>query len=87
MPYAVTFKASALKQLEKLSRPLARRLFTRASALGDHPRAPGHVKLAGAANLYRVRVGDYRIVYAIDDNAKVIDVRIVAHRRDVYRGL
>ena len=49
-------------------------------------RHPGR-KLQGAGNLWRVRVGDYRIVYAIDDDGQTVDVRIVAHRREVYRDM
>ncbi|MBI4579691.1 MAG: type II toxin-antitoxin system RelE/ParE family toxin [Planctomycetes bacterium] len=51
------------------------------------PRAPGSVKLAGTKSTYRVRVGDWRIVYEIDDGRQTVFVTIVAHRREVYRGL
>lgn len=47
----------------------------------------GSIKLSGADHLWRVRVGDYRIVYVIDDANKRVDVRIVAHRREVYRDV
>ena len=87
MPYTVTFKASAAKQVEKLPRSVARKVLAKAAALGNNPRPLGSVKLAGAANLFRMRQGDYRIVYAVDDPAENVDIRIVAHRREVYRGL
>jgi len=87
MAYAVTFKASALKQVEKLPRATARRVMDRTTALSGNPRPAGSVKLAGGGDLWRLRVGDYRIVYLIDDAGQKVDVRIVAHRRDVYRGL
>ena len=87
MAYTVTFKASALKQTEKLATSVAARIITKAESLADDPRPPGCVKLAGAANLWRVRVGEYRIVYAVDDRAETVDVRIVAHRREVYLGM
>jgi mRNA interferase RelE/StbE len=45
------------------------------------------VKLAGTSGLWRVRVGDYRMVYLVDDQHRAVDIRIVAHRREVYRGL
>jgi mRNA interferase RelE/StbE len=87
MAYAVTLRASALRQVERLPHSVSRRVLTKASALGVNPRPLGAVKLAGAANLWRVRVGDYRIVYAIDDSGENVDVRIVAHRREVYRDI
>lgn len=85
--YAVSFKTSALKQIENLSKPLARKSMAKATSLGAIPRPPGCVKLAGTGNFWRVRVGDYRIVYLIDDPARSVDIRIVAHRREVYRGM
>ncbi|MEA2709214.1 MAG: mRNA interferase RelE/StbE [Phycisphaerales bacterium] len=87
MPYAVAFKASALKEVEKLPPAIARKVLVKAAALADDPRPSGCAKLAGADNLWRVRIGRYRIVYVVDDTAQRVDVRIVAHRRDVYRGL
>ncbi len=56
-------------------------------ALADNPRPTGSLKLAGATNLYRVRVGAYRVVYAIDDQRSLVEITIVAHRRESYRGL
>jgi mRNA interferase RelE/StbE len=53
-------------------------------ALETDPRPPGCVKLAGREG-WRVRVGDYRVLYSIDDNARVISVKQIGHRRDVYR--
>lgn len=87
MAYLVTFKAAALKELEKLPKPVARSALAKATALATNPRPPGCIKLAGSTNMWRIRVGDYRIVYVIHDASKTIDVRIVAHRRDVYRKL
>lgn len=54
--------------------------------LQDEPRPAGAVKLTGSS-LWRVRIGDYRMVYSIDDAQKAVDVKIVAHRREVYRDL
>jgi mRNA interferase RelE/StbE len=87
MAHAVSFKASALKQVEKLPKSIAGRIFSKVQSLADNPRPPGSAKLAGGGNLWRVRVGDYRIVYAIDDAAELVNVRIVAHRREVYRDI
>jgi mRNA interferase RelE/StbE len=87
MAYHVTFKSSADKSLDKLPKPVQKRVITKVAALAQDPRPPGCTKLSGAENLWRVRVGDWRIVYVIDDAAMIVDVRIIAHRREVYRGL
>ena len=87
MAYTVTFKASALKQAEKLPKDLARRVLDAASALASNPRPHGCTKLAGSSGFWRIRVGDYRIVYLIDDANRGVDVRIIANRREVYRGM
>jgi mRNA interferase RelE/StbE len=56
-------------------------------ALADDPRPQGAVKISGDDNLWRVRVGDYRVVYEIHDDRLIVLVLRVAHRKDVYRGL
>lgn len=87
MAYAVSLKASAVKQVERLARPIAARILAKTANLATDPRPPGCVKLAGGGNLWRVRVGDYRIVYVIGDDNRRVEIRIVAHRREVYRDL
>ena len=87
MAYHVSFKASADKSLDKLPKSIQARAIEKATALGDNPRPPGAVKLAGVTGLWRIRFGDCRMVYLIDDRRKIVDIRIVAHRREVYRGL
>ena len=87
MSYRVSFKASADKSLDKLPKAVRARAIEKAVALADNPRPAGSVKLAGGGGLWRVRIGDYRMVYLIDDAAQTVDIRIVAHRREVYRGL
>jgi mRNA interferase RelE/StbE len=83
--YRVVFARSARRELEGLEATVARRIISRVEALASDPRPHGCVKLQGAADLWRIRIGDYRVVYAIDDNAHLVDVRIVRHRSDVYR--
>jgi mRNA interferase RelE/StbE len=82
--YDVSFKASALKEAEKLPKAVRLAVAAKAESLANNPRPVGCAKLAGATNLWRVRVGNYRIVYAISDKDETVEVRIVAHRRDVY---
>jgi len=87
MPYRITFKASAEKSLRKLPRPLQARILSKAESLANDPHPSGCVKLSGSDSLWRIRVGDWRIVYLIDDSSRLVDVRIIAHRREVYRDL
>lgn len=83
--YAITFARSARKELESLDAALVNRIFPKIEALAKEPRPSGCVKLAGEENLWRIRAGEYRVVYAIDDKQKVIDIIAVRHRRDAYR--
>ena len=83
--YAVTLARSARKELQALDRAVATRVLKRIEALAKSPRPSGCKKLEGAENLWRIRVGDWRVVYSIDDSALVIDISVIRHRRDVYR--
>jgi len=83
--YALTFARSARKELEALDAALVNRLFPKIEALAKEPRPSGCIKLAGEENLWRIRVGEYRVVYAIDNKKKVVDIIAVRHRRDAYR--
>lgn len=83
--YRVVFARSARRELEGLESSVARRIMSRVEALTTDPRPHGCVKLQGAADLWRIRIGDYRVIYAIDDNARLVDVRVVRHRSDAYR--
>jgi mRNA interferase RelE/StbE len=87
MSYRLIVKPSAEKDLAHLPRPLQRRVLDRLVQMEANPRAPGAVNLAGSKSTYRVRVGDWRIVYEIDDARRIVFVTIIAHRREVYRGL
>lgn len=87
MNYRLIVKPSAERDVERLPRPVLRRVLKRLAQIEADPRAPGSAKLAGTKTTYRVRVGDWRIVYEIDDARRTVFVTIVAHRREVYRGL
>jgi mRNA interferase RelE/StbE len=80
----LTYLPSAAKGIEKLPRTLQRRIFARLETLTTNPRPPGSVKLTGQ-EAYRVRVGDYRVIYIVEDDELVVVVIDVGHRRDVYR--
>jgi mRNA interferase RelE/StbE len=83
--HRVVFTRSARRELAALDATVARRIISRVEALTTDPRPHGCVKLQGAADLWRIRVGDYRVVYSIDDNARLVDIRVVRHRSDAYR--
>ena len=85
--YSISFARSARKELEHLSGELTERILAKIETLAENPRPVGVIKLHGQKNLWRMRVGDYRVVYSIDDFSKMIDVSVIRHRRDVYRAL
>ena len=86
MAYAIEITSTARRQLRKLDQEARRRVGRRIDALGENPRPDGVVKLTGVSPpLYRVREGDYRIIYAIDDDNLIVLVVRVAHRGDAYR--
>jgi len=83
--YAITFARSARKELEALEQKQVERVFHRIEGLGKEPRPSGCRKLVGSKLLWRIRIGDYRIVYAVYDDRKVVDIVAVRHRKDVYQ--
>jgi mRNA interferase RelE/StbE len=83
--YRIEFKPSAAKALTALPAEMRRRLAAKIDALAHQPRPRGVKKLVGEENLYRIVVGDYRIVYQIRDEVLLILVVRVGHRRDIYR--
>jgi mRNA interferase RelE/StbE len=83
--YTVQIKRSALKGLQGLPRHLQAQLRKQIDSLAENPRPSRVIKLAGDENLYRVRVGDYRVIYQIQDKALLVLVIKIGHRREVYR--
>lgn len=87
MKYAVLLEKSAARFLLRLrDTKLKSRLDEAIESLADDPRPPGCRKLAGITDRYRVRVGNYRIVYRIDDGKVTVLVLLIGHRREVYDG-
>jgi mRNA interferase RelE/StbE len=87
MGYTVEIDTKAAREIRALPRREQERIIVRAMALADNPRPAGCVKLSGAAGLWRIRSGHYRIIYEIQDELLVVSVVKVGHRRDVYRGV
>ena len=83
--YNVEIARRAIKSIAGLPRNQQRRIRAAIDLLADEPRPPNCVALTGEESVYRVRVGDYRILYEVIDERLVIHVIRVGHRRDVYR--
>lgn len=83
--YAVTLARSARKELEVLPAKLADRIFRVIERLEQDPRPEGCRKIQGSSDIWRLRVGDYRVVYSVSDRTRKVDVVAVRHRRDAYR--
>lgn len=82
--YSVQFVRSARKELERLPDAILRRVFVRIEDLAGTPRPPGCKKLRGARDLWRIRIGDYRVVYHLDDDRRVVEIRAIGDRKDIY---
>ena len=87
MQYHVEIKPTAQKTLAKIPQSQRERISKRIDRLADNPRPSGLKKLAGESILYRIRVGEYRIVYEIHDDVLVVLVVRIGTRADVYRNL
>jgi len=87
MAYRIEIKRSARKEMQTLPRREQRRIAAAIEALAEQPRPSGVRKIIGADDLYRLRVGDYRVVYQICDRKLIVIIIRVAHRKDIYRGL
>lgn len=82
--YDLEIKPSAAKELDALSDALFVRIDRKIMALAENPRLPGCKKLRGRKDQWRIRVGDYRVVYTIDDAKLLVEVTRVRHRSEVY---
>lgn len=82
--YEVRLHPAAVREYRRLQGPLRDRIRTAIDSLASEPRPTGVVRLAGRDD-HRIRVGDYRIVYAVDDEAHLVLVARIAHRREIYR--
>ena len=83
--YRVLLERAAEKDLTRLSSAVHDRVLTAIKALGANPRPPGCRKLAGSKADWRIRVGDYRVIYEIAGEIRVVRINRVRHRREAYR--
>ena len=87
MPYAILIKASAAKELDAIdSAPMRRRIVELIQSLATDPRPAACKKLAGRDGAFRVRAGEYRVVYTVNDREIVVEVVKIGHRREIYRN-
>jgi mRNA interferase RelE/StbE len=82
--YSLEIKHSAQKELDALDDVLFTRIDRKILALANNPRPAGCKKLKGYKDQWRVRIGDWRVLYIVDDAAKLVAVTRIAHRREVY---
>ena len=85
MTYRLKITDTAEKQWRRIARSAQERVRSRILALADEPRPRGCVKLRGDPKTYRIRIGDYRVIYDVDDEDRTVTILKVKHRRDVYR--
>ena len=83
--YKVEWKRPALRELEKLPHQAVSRIVVAVGKLSADPYPPGARKLVGSDRNYRIRVGDYRVIYEVLDDVLVVSIIRVRHRKDVYR--
>jgi len=83
--YRILLERAAEKDLSRLSAEIHARIIVAIQALARNPRPSGCRKLVGGENDWRIRVGDYRVIYEIADAIRIVRVNRVRHRREVYR--
>lgn len=83
--FKILFSRSAEKDLRHVETSRIRSIMEQIEALGENPRPTGTRKLVGSHASYRIRIGDYRVVYTIDDAIRIVEIRRIRHRKDVYR--
>ncbi len=83
--YKIEWKQSAKKELKKLDKQIIPRILQAVENLADNPYPPNSKKLIGSDSIYRIRVGNYRIIYNIQSSVLTIEVIKIGHRREIYR--
>lgn len=83
--YEILWKRSAVKELKQLPKESVKKIIGVVAELSDDPLPAGVKKLAGSDHTYRIRVGDYRVIYSIQSHQLLVEITGVGHRREIYR--
>lgn len=83
--YEILLERAAEKDLNRLPPEVFHRVISHIKKLADNQRPPGSRKITGSQNSWRIRIGDYRVIYDIDDKRKTVSVMFIRHRKDAYR--
>jgi mRNA interferase RelE/StbE len=83
--YEISFRRSAEKDLRKLDIKVQKSVLLAIDSLANTPRPNGCRKLQGSSDAFRIRVGDFRVIYSVDDEIFIVAIERVRHRRDAYR--
>ena len=83
--YTIKWKASAKKELKKIDKKEIPKILKAVESLAIDPHPANHKKLLGTDHIYRIRIGNYRVVYFLEDNELIIEIVRVKHRKDVYK--
>lgn len=83
--YQILLAKSASRELERLPTKIQERIIEALESLESNPRPKGCKKLVGSSSLWRIRSGDYRVIYEINDDKRIVDVNAIRHRSDAYR--
>lgn len=83
--YEVVLSKTAEKNLMKIPVKIVKQIIPTLQELANNPRPAGCKKLKGFSNIWRVRVGDYRIIYSIEDQILLVDIREIGHRKEIYK--
>jgi len=84
--YQIEWKNSALRELKRLNRQVVPRIVAAVDSLSTQPLPSGVSKLQGSQRTYRIRIGNYRVIYELYESRLVVEVVRVRHRKDAYRG-
>ena len=83
--YEVLLERRAQRDIKKLPTEVFHRIIQPIKALAEDPKPPGCRKIAGSKNDWRIRIGEYRVIYEIDEHAEAVKVMRIRHRREIYR--
>jgi len=85
MTFKIILTRSAERELFKLQKSEIKKISKSIDSLQTNPRPKGYIKLRGPENFYRIRIGNYRIIYSIDDTNKLVEILIIRDRKEAYK--